>query len=141
MLNFRFQHTKFIKAGTLPLQAYHTEDLEKVLEVTENDDNIDFILFGLEDEYEEALDHEVDGNRTEKGYIDEPPELDSETSEEEDNNCGEEAHSDEPDDIRGGYIQFNQIRVTRSGSVGGFMQLNILCSKQVFKKKFCYDIY
>ena len=95
MLNFRFQHTKFIKAGTLPLQAYHTEDLEKVLEVTENDDNIDFILFGLEDEYEEALDHEVDGNRTEKGYIDEPPE-------EEDNNCGEEANSDEPDDAMTG---------------------------------------
>ena len=68
-------------AGTLPLQAYQTE----VLEVTENVDNID----GLEDE--EALVREVNGNSTEKGYIDEPPE-------EEDNNCGEEANSDEPDD-------------------------------------------
>ena len=60
---------------------------------------------------------EVAGNSAENNFIDEPPEWDSESSDEEDIllvTGHEEANSDEPD-LRKGYSQFNQKRVTRSG--------------------------
>eukprot|EP00092_Neocalanus_flemingeri_P086920 GFUD01109595.1.p1 GENE.GFUD01109595.1~~GFUD01109595.1.p1 ORF type:complete len:184 (+),score=67.79 GFUD01109595.1:34-585(+) len=103
--------TSKFKAGTLPLQAYLTEDPEEVMETDENVDH------RADVEEEDISGLKEAGNDAEDNLIDEPPEWDSESSDEEDvllvAGC-DEANSGEPE-LRDGYNHFNQQRVTRSG--------------------------
>ena len=99
--------TSKFKAGTLPLQAYLTADPETELE-------------SGQDETQKTLDDDIvriegrDLNNSDDGYVDEPPEWDSDSS---DDGEGEVEDGCEVEDVieTAGFIHVNQDRVTRSG--------------------------
>ena len=95
--------TSKFKAGTLPLQAYLTDDPE----VLNTDENVD----QRAEEEEDTSGLVVAEHGAEDDLIDEPPEWDSESYDEEDILM---VTADEPE-AREGYSHFNQQRITRSG--------------------------
>ena len=94
--------TSKFKAGTLPLQAYFTDDLEE-----DTDEDVEH----RDEEEEDTSGLVLAGSGAEDDLIDEPPEWDSESSDEEDIVV---ETADEPE-VREGYSHHNQQRVTRSG--------------------------
>ena len=94
--------TSKFKAGTLPLQAYLTDDLEE-----DTDEDVEH----RDEEEEDTSGLVLAGSGAGDNLIDEPPEWDSESSDEEDIVV---ETADEPE-VREGYSHHNQQRVTRSG--------------------------